>query len=362
MNGIWENSRITRKTEKPLSPLFGNEMKQKLLLTGATGTVGKEVLNQLLEKNSYEITVICRKSSSNAPSLKRHKGKINIFFADFSKKDPLVHLATCFDIVVHLAAIIPPLAEKKPITANSVNFLGTRSLVKIIEETSPNAFFMFSSSISVYGDRVKTPNINTSDSLSISSGDKYARTKIDAEQIIVSSRLKWTIFRLTAIMGVKNHKMSGLMFHMPLETHIEIATPSDTARAFVNGIETPSKLTNRIFNLGGGENCRTTYRDFLSKNFELNGLGKLNFPTNSFADKNFHCGLYQDGNELEAIINFRSETLEDYYASVEASVTVIQKISATIFQKPIKYFLSKKSEPLRAYKTQNQELMGRFFK
>ena len=153
--------------------------------------------------------------------------------------------------MVHLAAIIPPLAEEKPILANSVNFLGTRSLMKRIEETSPNASFMFSSSISVYGDRLKTPNINTRDSLSISTGDKYARTKMDAEPIIVSTKLKWPIFRLTAIIGVKNHKMSGLMFHMPLETHIEIATPSDTARAFVNGIETPSKLTNRIFNLGG---------------------------------------------------------------------------------------------------------------
>ena len=37
-------------------------------------------------------------------------------------------------------------------------------------------------------------------------------------------------------MGVNNYKMSGLMFYMPLETRMEIATPEDVGRAFVNGL------------------------------------------------------------------------------------------------------------------------------
>ena len=342
--------------------MSGNKMKKSLLLTGATGTVGKEVLNQLLENNNYEITVICRKSSSNNKSLKRHKSKIHLVFADFSKRDPLQDLTTSFDIVIHLAAIIPPLADEEPILANSVNYLGTQSLVKKIEETSSNAFFMFSSSISVYGDRLENPYINATDSLSINVGDVYAKTKMNAEQAVTNSKLKWTIFRLTAIMGIKNHKMSGLMFHMPLETLIEIATPSDTATAFVNGIESQSQLTNRIFNLGGGKNCRTTYRDFLNVNFKLNGLGAPNFPTNCFANKNFHCGFYQDGGKLEEITEFQRDTLEDYYTLIEANIPATQKILAYIFRAPIKFFLAKKSEPLRAYKNQNKELMNRFFK
>ena len=130
MNGIRENSKIIQKIEKPLSPLFGNKMKKNLLLTGASGTVGKEVLNQLLEKNNYDITIVCRRSSSNIRSLKRHKGKINIIFTDFSKVDPLEDLTTSFDIVIHLAAIIPPLADEEPILTNSINYLGTQSLVK----------------------------------------------------------------------------------------------------------------------------------------------------------------------------------------------------------------------------------------
>ena len=96
---------------------------------------------------------------------------------------------------------------------------------------------MYSSSISVYGDRITNPHITTSDPINISFGDHYAKTKSKAESAIQNSALDWTIFRLTAIMGLNNHKISPLMFHMPLNTSIEICTPMDTARAYENGIE-----------------------------------------------------------------------------------------------------------------------------
>jgi nucleoside-diphosphate-sugar epimerase len=138
-------------------------------------------------------------------------------------------------------------------------------LIRGLERFSPKAFLLYSSSISVYGDRLKDPNIYKTDPLLPSLGDEYAKTKIAAEDIIQSSRLKWSIFRLTAIMG--GHKISKLMFHMPLATKMEICTPADTARAFVNAIEHRNKIEGKIFNLGGGESCRCTYLEFLDRSF-----------------------------------------------------------------------------------------------
>jgi nucleoside-diphosphate-sugar epimerase len=333
-------------------------MKKKILLTGASGTVGKEVLKQLLTNNNH-VSVICRKNSFK--EFKNCLSRIEIIICDLSKKEDFNNINDKYDVVIHLAAIIPPLADEKPFLAESVNTNGTINLIKQLEKVSPNAFLMFSSSISVYGDRLVNPNIKTTDPLSISFGDEYAKTKINAEKALIESKLNWTIFRLTAIMGVKNHKMSGLMFHMPLSTSIEICTPSDTARAFVNGIQKQSELENKIFNLGGGEKCRTTYYDFLSKNFELNGLGKVDFPKKAFADKNFHCGYYEDGNKLEKITKFRKHTLADYYKMNENSIPFIQKLSASILKKIIKYFILKQSEPLKAHKEKDEELIKRFF-
>ena len=151
------------------------------------------------------------------------------------------------------------------------------------------------------------------------------------------------------------------MFHMPLNTSIEIATPKDTARAFVNGIEKKEELSTKIYNLGGGKNCRITYKELLARSFKIYGLGKLDFPDKTFAEKNFHCGYYADGNELEKIIEFRNDDLDYYFDMTKNSIPPIQKILTQLFKKPIKYFLKKQSEPLIAYKRIDKNLKNRFF-
>ena len=73
-------------------------------------------------------------------------------------------------------------------------------------------------------------------------------------------------------------------------------------------------MIGKIFNLGGGEKCRLTYRQLLEKKaFELYGLGKLNFHPKTFAEKNFHCGYMVDSDDLEGILKFRTHTLNDYF-------------------------------------------------
>jgi len=336
-------------------------MKKSVLITGATGAVGKEVLKQLFKEGVYELTVLCRDSARTRKCLKPYRGDIHIVHADLARKEELLALAGPFDIVIHLAAIIPPLANKSKIVTLAINHLGTKSLVEHIEATSPDAFFMFSSSIAVYGDRLKSPNIAVTDALPEQEYDFYAQSKVKAEQAVKGSKLDWTIFRLSAIMGINNHKMSGVMFHMPLETRMEIATPEDTARAFINGIECQKALSNRVFNLGGGEACRTTYKAFLEKNFEIKGLGRLNFPPKTFAEKNYHCGYFIDGHDLEMITRFRKHTLDDYYRMNKESVPQLVKFLTHLFRGVIKYFLRRYSLPLRTHKNQDPKLIDRFF-
>ena len=337
-------------------------IKKKILLTGATGTVGKEVLNQLIQLNCYDVFITIRKKNIRKKELKKISTKAQVIDCDLSKAEDVFKINDQYDGVIHLAAVIPPLADEQPSLAKAVNTNGTINLINQLEKVSPNAFFMYSSSISVYGDRITSPNIKVSDPLQVSLGDEYAVTKIDAEKALMNSSLSWTIFRLSAIMGVKNHKMSGLMFHMPLETSMEICTPSDTARAFVNGLKKKNELNHRIFNLAGGEKCRITYEKFLEENFKMNGLGKLNFPPKTFAEKNFHCGFYADGQELEEITKFRNDTLQDYFNMNKKSIPLIQKKATYLLKGIIKYFIKKQSEPLKAYLSKDKKLMKRFFK
>lgn len=335
--------------------------KIKVLLTGASGTVGFEILKQLhQQKDRFEITVFDLENSKTRKMFSKFQKEIHIKYGDISINEDVAKVCSDKDFVLHIAAIIPPLADDNPELAYQVNVRGTTNLIRNLEKSSPHAFFIYSSSISVYGDRLINPNININDPILPSLGDEYAKTKIEAEGVIATSKLKWSIFRLTAIMG--NHKVSKLMFHMPLATSMEICTPADTGRAFVNALSHQDQISGKIFNLGGGESCRCSYSDFLNRSFKIFGLGKVDFPENSFADHNFHCGFYQDGDALEKILKFRRDSLESFYKNEEIKVSGLQRTATSLFKGIIKNRLIKQSEPLEALQDSNQELINRFFK
>jgi cholest-5-ene-3beta,7alpha-diol 3beta-dehydrogenase len=332
----------------------------KVLLTGASGTVGFEVLKQLYQKRDhYEISLFDLPTKKARKMFSPYTKGIDIQYGDISNENDIRKVCSDKDYIIHLAAIIPPLADDNPELAHKVNFEGTKNLVSAVEESSPSAFFIYSSSISVYGDRLKEPGIKVGDPLMASEGDEYAKTKIAAEEVIQNSKLDWTIFRLTAIMG--NHSDTKLMFHMPLKSAMEIATPEDTGRAFVNALEKQSALAGKIFNLGGGKRCRLSYEDFLSRSFQIFGLGELDFPPKAFAEKNFHCGDYIDGDELDKIVQFRRQDIDDYFSMVKNSSSSFTRMISSLFKKQIKKGMLKKSEPYHAFKTNDTLKINRYF-
>jgi nucleoside-diphosphate-sugar epimerase len=263
--------------------------------------------------------------------------------------------------VIHLAAIIPPLADRQPALAERVNVQGTRQLVEALQQYAPDAFLLYSSSVSVYGDRVKDPWIKVSDLLRPSEGDHYAVTKIEAEQIIKRSGLRWSIFRLTGIFNPRQ-KLDPLFFHMPLETCLEMATTRDTGYALVEALEHTAELQGRTFNLGGGERCRVTYRDLLQGCFAAAGLSDMDFPEEAFADQNFHCGYFLDSAELQQILHFQRDSFEDYLDRYARHVPALRRWFTTLLRRPIKRYLLQKSEPYQALRRRDRELTRRFFR
>ncbi len=334
---------------------------KNVLITGATGAVGSGVLNQLYKKRSeVAISVFIRKSK-RSKKLEKKFPEVTFFYGDLVNERDMDQAVKNQDYIFHLGAVIPPLADEQPEMAWKVNVEGVRNMVNATQKHAPNALFIFSSSVAIYGDRLKNPDIKVTDPLTPCDDDDYGKSKVAAEKILRESNINWSIFRLSAIMGIGNHKISKLMFHMPLETIMEIATVRDTARAFVNSIGNDQQLLHKTFNLGGGEACRITYEEFVSKAFELTGLGKLNFPEYAFARINFHCGKYIDGNELEEIVHFRQDTIETYFERFKKSVPAIQKFFTIPVRKPVKMYLLSISEPYEAYKKKDAELITRFF-
>ena len=333
----------------------------RILVTGGAGSVGSEVLKELHQhKKWYQVKVLERNTAGVLRKLKPYRKDFQLILGDICDRDVLLKATTDIDFVIHLAAVIPPLADRDPELAEKINVDGTRMLIEAVEKQSPAAFFLYTSSISIYGDRVYNPWITVDDPMLPSDGDEYALTKIQAENLLRKSHLRWSIFRLSAIMGPQT-RLDPLFFHMPLDTCLEIATARDTGFALVEAIYHQAEIKGTTFNLSGGERCRTTYREFLSRAFQVMGLQKLNLPEHAFAQRNFHCGNYADSGRLDEILHFQQDSLEDYYRMLGEKGNYLSRIFNFLFPDIIKLFLLNKSEPLRARKSKNNEEFNRFF-
>lgn len=330
-----------------------------ILLTGAAGSVGFETLKHLIKKN-YKITVIELPNKKSKKRLKPYQDKIKIYYGDINNATLIEKAIRGIDTVIHLAAVIPPLADQKPELTRKVNFYGTKTILEIFKKENPNGFFIYSSSVSIYGDRTEQPWIKVGDDLLPSIGDYYAITKIETEKLIREIGINYTIFRLTGIMG--HPAIDPLMFHMPLNTKLEIASTIDTGYAFATAVEHEKELKGKTFNLGGGSGCRTTYRQFLIEMFKLYGLNIKYLKDITFAEKNFHCGYFLDSDKLNNILHFQNDNLESYYRRIKKETKGIIRFFSKMFSRPIIFFLSKKSEPYKARKKENKSLTKKFFK
>jgi nucleoside-diphosphate-sugar epimerase len=260
-----------------------------ILLTGAAGSVGLEALRELVRrKDRYAIRVLEVRSPRTEKTLRPFRREVEIQWADLASEASLAVCVRNVDSVIHLAAIIPPLADRQPALAERVNVQGTQNLVEALQRRAPEAFFLYSSSVSVYGDRVQNPWIEVTDLLRPSEGDYYAVTKIKAEQIIKSSDLRWTIFRLTGIFNPRQ-KLDPLLFHMPLDTCIEMATTRDTGYALVEALE--RRITEAHVQSG---RRRKVPRHLLRSPAGLlcrGGLGRYGFPRGGFRGSQFSLRL-----------------------------------------------------------------------
>jgi len=285
------------------------------LVTGAFGNVGRSTL-QALRAAGDRITILEADTQQNRSLAKELAPDSRVVFGDVRDPAKAREAMDGVDAVCHLAALIPPAADRAPELTVSINVGGTRNLIEVAAGQKKKPRFILASSIAAYGDRISSPWISASDPLVPNDDDIYGKTKVEAEALLRSSGLPFSVLRLSYIVWRKKLRRDPLMFHMPPATKIEVCHTEDTGRAFAAAARVPDALGG-TFDIGGGESCRTTFRDYLDRMFGLFGLGSSNFlPDAAFARSGFHCGWFRDSDEAERVLHFRGKTIEDYYREV----------------------------------------------
>lgn len=317
----------------------------KILLTGAFGNVGLSTLNELIKRN-YNIRVFDIKTKRNKKLANRFRKDIEIFWGDLRNFKNVEKAVSDRDVVIHVAAIIPPLADKKPKFAESVNIGGTANIIKAIENQPKKPKLIFTSSVAIYGDRLKNPLICPEDPPNPNDDDEYAKQKIECEELIKNSSLNWAIFRLTYIVSLNKLQMDPLMFSMPLETFIEICDTKDVGLALTNAVENVD-VWGEIFHIAGGERCRITYREYLNEMFDIFGIGRDSLPTEAFSKRGFHCG-YMTTDKSQSLLQYQNHTLDDYFNEVRKKVAV-SRFFMMMFRPIARKYLLNKSHYYKGY-------------
>ena len=146
----------------------------RILVTGASGAIGKKLIYKLKRLPKYKITVLSRLSESD------DSHSVNHLVGDLTNLDDLYQATLNIDIVLHLAGITHTNEQN---LYYSINFDGTKNLVKACQKNKIKKFIFLSSRTASY------------------EGGAYAKSKLLAEKEVEKSGLDWVILKPAEVYG-----------------------------------------------------------------------------------------------------------------------------------------------------------------
>ena len=105
---------------------------KKILITGAAGSIGLNVIKYLLASGKYEITALDLKNKKTIRKLKKYRKRINIIYGDVNDSILMEALVRDHDVVIHLASVLPPLADYSSSIGEIVEYEGCENIIKAI--------------------------------------------------------------------------------------------------------------------------------------------------------------------------------------------------------------------------------------
>ena len=313
---------------------------KKVLVTGAGGTIGLQVIRFLLSEGKYEITALDLKIKKVYKRLKAFRKRINIVYGDVTDEALIDALVKDHDVVIHLAGVLPPLANVRDDLCKEIDFNGTKAIVDSIKNYNPECYLLYASSTSVYGTQEDYKNISIKTENELDEYDYFSKYKLKCEKYIRSNIKNFSILRLAYILGDPGPE--DLIYNVPLNCDMEVLSSEDAGYAFVCAIDYKKKLNKKTFNVSGGEKFRTSYRDYLVHVFSTYGLSLKFIASWLMAEKNYCGGYYTDGDELEDILHFRSKNLDVYYNTLLKYKYKASRFFPRLLAKPFIWKYSKK--------------------
>jgi len=305
----------------------------RVLLTGGAGRLGIHICKKLL-KEGLQVRMFDLDNARNRKNVECIQGKAEIAWGDVTKAESVRTAMEGIDAVVHMAAILPPVAYEKPELARRVNVGGTEIIVDLLKEKGGHIPFVFTSSAAVFG---PTPNASEPlcpDKHKPQPKDVYGETKFLAEKVIRESGIDYITLRLTATMYLM-FEVSDIrrMFTIPLHNRIEYCHPDDTACAIVNALKNFDTTKGNTLVVSGGPQQRMLYKDMIARILGVLGLPLP--PAKKFEKKPYYLDWY-DTTKAQKLLRYQRKSFGDYLNDYARELT---RVYSPLFLPFMRYFV-----------------------
>jgi UDP-glucose 4-epimerase len=280
-----------------------------VLVTGGFGHIGSYVLAELARRG-HGTRVLTPSLPATRQAAARHPG-VEVVWGNTTDRRMVARAVAGVDAVIHLAAILPPLADERPEFARMTNVDGTATVVAAAQAQPTPPRFVFSSSFDVHGLSQSPPPRRVDDPLVPT--NPYAAQKIEAEGLVRASGLPWCILRLSDVPILGARRPPAIMFEISPDNRIETVHVEDVALAMANAIESDA-VWGRVLFIGGGASCQLTYRDYVTRMLAAMGIGPL--PDTAFRAGAHYPTDWLDTAESQELLCYQRHTFDDITAAV----------------------------------------------
>lgn len=150
---------------------------KKIFITGATGFIGKNLIENLKGKN-YFITCLVRKISNKKDIDFLLKNNAKIIYGDILNIKSLIKPIKQADTIIHIAGILGSFNRKENDYIN-INITGTKNIVNECNKYKNKKRLIYCSSAGVLGNIINGNENSIPNPTNI-----YEKTKLDAEKIV----------------------------------------------------------------------------------------------------------------------------------------------------------------------------------
>lgn len=207
----------------------------KIFVTGGSGFVGSEVIRQLLEAH-HQVRVLTHRAEKDLPT------EVETVPGDTTDPQSLAgRLAGC-DAVIHLVGIIREFPSRG-ITFDRLHRESTSNMVTAAKEQGVKRFLHMSAN-----------------GVREDAATDYHKTKWQAENLLRSSPLDWTIFRPSLIFGANDqfvNMLAQLIRNLPVvpvmgdgSYRLQPVSVKDVVSGFVAALDAPQSI-GQIYLCGG---------------------------------------------------------------------------------------------------------------